>query len=169
MANASTPGIADAGGSSDANTGGQEPHEHLLSHDGHGHAQRARHEAEHEELHEEEHERLREPGTEASQHRRGIEMPAQVARRGQRDRHRREQHGHECGEAHEFLRALERLADFGTQVAHVLYPLPGLHLAVEPRAEARERIATAAIGHEETIGRAIAGLQEIGGGNVRRC
>ena len=81
---------------------------------------------------------------EAAEHRGGVEMPSQVARRGERDGDRREQHRHERGEAEEVLRALERLAHFGTQVAHGLDALPWLELGAEPRAIRIERACVVA-------------------------
>ena len=53
-------------------------------------------------------------------------MPAQIARCGERDGDRGEQHRDERSEAEELLGALERLPHFGTQVAHGLHPLAGL-------------------------------------------
>ena len=81
---------------------------------------------------------------EAAEHRGGVEMPAQVARRRERDRDRGEQHGDQRREPEELLRALERLPHFGPQVAHGLQPLPRLQLVAEPRPVALERAASAA-------------------------
>ncbi len=106
------------------------------------------------------------PRAEAAEHRGRIEMPSQVARRRERDGDRGEQHRDECGEPDEFLRALERLPHFGTQVAHGLDPLPGLELVVEPCAIGVERARVLARRDEQAIRRAVAGLQQVGRGNV---
>ena len=126
-----------------------------------GDADRTCDDTEHQELQHEQAERLPYRRTEAAHHRRGVEVAAQVARRGERHGDRSQQHGDERGEAEELLRAIERLPHLGTQVADGLHALPGLELLAEPGAEALEA-AAAGVGDEQAVVRPIAGLQQVG-------
>ena len=126
-------------------------------------ADRARDHAQHDELHDEQRQRLALRRAEAAQHRRGVEMAAQVARRGERDRDRGEHHRDQRREAEELLRALERLPHFGPQVADVLHPLSGLQLAAAATSRYGSSASRAgAVGDQQPVRRAIARLQQVG-------
>ena len=114
------------------------------------------------ELQHEQRERAAPRRAEAAQHRRGVEMAAQIARRRERDRHRGQDHRDQRREAEELLGALERLAHLGPQVAHVLHPLSRLQLRWQPREVGVERVALREVGDEQPPRRAVAGLQQIG-------
>ncbi len=124
-------------------------------------ADRAGDDPEHRELNDEERERRRDRRAEAAEHRGRVEMPAQVARRGQRDRDRRQQHGDERREAEEPLGAFERLPHFRAQVAHRVHALSGLDAIGEPRTIIVDPSAAIASGDQQAPRRTIAGLQQI--------
>ena len=144
---------------------GEHADEQRLSAQRGGDADRARDHAEHQELQHEQAERLPHRRAEAAHHRRGVEMTAQVARRGERHGDRRQQDGDQRGEAEELLRAIERLPHLGAQVADGLHALAGLELLAEPGAEALEAAASG-VGDEQAVVRPIAGLQQVGRGNI---
>src|SRR5205823_8611776 len=121
--------------------------------------------AENDKLRDKQNERFRHRCAKATQHRRRIEMTTQISRCRQRDCHGGEQDGHQRGETEKFLGALERLAHFGTQVAHRLDTLTRCELRREPLAIAVQRTSVT-LGYEEPPCRAIAGLQKIGRCNV---
>ena len=101
-------------------------------------------------------------GAEAAHHRRGIEMPSQIARRCQRDCDGRE---HDCDQrrqAEKLVRPLERLAHFGPQIANRFQALSALQTLLRPGAEC----VGFASRKQQAIRRAIAGLQQLGRRNV---
>ncbi len=53
-----------------------------------------------------------------------VQMPAQIAARGQRHGHRGQDHAQQCRQAEELLGPLQRRADLGARIAHVLHALP---------------------------------------------
>jgi hypothetical protein len=139
--------------------------EQLLSDQRAGHAGHARDGAERRELDDEQRERARHGGAEAAEHRGRIQMAAKIARCGERDGDRREQHGDERSEPQEPLGALERLPYLGPQIAHGFDALARLQFAGEPRLELRD-VACAPLGDQKPPRRAIARLQQIRRGHI---
>ncbi len=124
-------------------------------------AGRPRDHAEHGELQDEQRERAPTRRAEAAHHRGGVEVAAQIARRGERDRHCGEDHGDERREPEESLGALERLPHLGPQVADILHALARLELGGKPAQIAVERAALRDVGDQEPPRGAVARLQQI--------
>ena len=144
----------------------QQQHKQLLPRERERDARGARNQTERAELQDEQRERLPPRRAEAAEHRCGVEMAAQVTRRGERDGDGGQDHRNQRRQAQEFLRAFERLPDLGPQVADVLHSLARLQFRLQPIEIRAQRVARREIGDEEAIGGAIAGLQEVRRGNV---
>ena len=116
--------------------GGERTQQHareLLAEQRHGNPERASDESQHGELQHEQREHATLRRAQAPQCRCRVEMAAQIARRGERDRHGGENDRDQGDETEKPFRALQRLAHFGAQVAHAFDSLPGLHRIVRPR------------------------------------
>jgi hypothetical protein len=105
---------------------------------------------------------VRRRAPETAQHRGGVEMPAQITRCRERDRHRSENHGNQRRKTEILFGAIERQANFGAQITHRFEFLSRFQLGLRPLGVGIEDAAIARVGDQQPVCRAIAWLQQVG-------